>query len=256
MKFLQLKQNYANIINTMPFGLGFRVVVFTSPTTEQVKVINSLVKNLGQVVVVCISPASKVEGAELVDCSHLDRPDLIKWVNNYLTKAGMKIDKQAFDYLIDMSQGDLAYLNVELPKLQSYIGDEVVSVEAIRQTCTKNHNYFVYHLTNAIDCKNIKAQFDVLNSLTLAQNIGDIYAFLGPYFRRMFYCSVSKLSDDQLANVLKVKPYAITKSRQYVNKNKPQYYINYYLKYIELDYSIKSGKISSLNAMYELLLHI
>ncbi len=248
--------DYANIINTMPFGLGYRVVVFISPTSEQVKVINSLTKDLGQVVVVCVTPASKIENAENIDCSHLDKADLIKWVNNYLFKANLKIEKRAFDYIIDMSQGDLAYLNTELPKLEAYIGEDIITIEAVNQTFTKNHNYFVYHLTNAIDSRDIKSQFDILNSLTLAQNVGDIYAFLGPYFRRMFYCSVSKSSDEELASILKVKPYAITKARQYVVKNKAQYYINYYLKYIELDYNIKSGKISSQNAMYELLLNI
>lgn len=248
--------DYANIINTMPFGLGCRVVVFTSPSNEQVKVINSLTKDLGQVVIVCIQPASKIDNAEIIDCSHLDKADLIKWLNNYFFKSNLKIEKRAFDYIIDMSQGDLAYLNTELPKLQAYIGEDIITIDAVNQTFTKNHNYFVYHLTNAIDNRDIKAQFDILNSLTLAQNVGDIYSFLGPYFRRMFYCSISKGSDDELASILKVKPYSITKAKQYVVKNKAQYYINYYLKYIELDYNIKFGKISSQNAMYELLLNV
>lgn len=249
-------RDYANLLNTMAFGDSYRVVVFTNPNTEQVKVINTLTKDLDRVVVVCVQPESKVDNAETIDCSHLDRVDLVKWVNNYLAKYNSKIEKGAFDYIIDLSSGDLSYLNTELPKLVAYAGDKTISKEDVDLTFTKNKNYFVYHLSNAIDTRDKKAQFDILNTLTLSQSIGEIYTFLGPYFRRMFYCAISKDSDENLASILKVKPYAISKARQIMTKNKPTYYINLYNKYINLDFSIKSGDITPQNAIYELLLGI
>ena len=249
-------KDYANLLNTMAFGDSFRMVVFTNPNAEQVKAINALTKDLDRVVVVCVQPDVKVDNAEIVECSHLDRADLIKWVNSYLAKSNTKIEKGAFDYIIDLSGGDLAYLNTELPKLVSYAGDKTISHEDVDLTFTKNKNYFVYHLSNAIDTRDKKAQFDILNTLTLSQSVGEIYTFLGAYFRRMFYCSINKDSDENLASILKVKPYAISKARQMVTKNKPTYYINLYNKYIDLDFNIKSGKITPQNAMYELLLGI
>ena len=248
--------DYANLLNTMAFGDSFRLIVFTAPNVEQVKAINKLTNNLDKVVVVCVQPESKVDNAEIVDCNHLDRADLIKWVNNYLAKSNAKIEKGAFDYIIDLSGGDLAYLNTELPKLTAFAGDKTITREDVDLTFTKNKNYFVYHLSNAIDLRDKKSQFDILNTLTLSQSIGEIYTFLGPYFRRMFYCAVSKDSDENLATILKVKPYAIAKARQMVTKNKPTYYIDLYNKYINLDYSIKSGDITPQNAIYELLLGI
>ncbi len=249
-------KDYANLLNTMAFGDSFRMVVFTSPNVEQVKAINGLTKDLDRVVVVCVQPDVKVDNAEIIDCNHLDKVDLVKWVNSYLAKSNTKIEKGAFDYIIDLSNGDLAYLNSELPKLISYAGEKTIAREDVDLTFTKNKNYFVYHLSNAIDNKDKKAQFDILNTLTLSQSVGEIYTFLGPYFRRMFYCAVSKDSDENLASILKVKPYAISKARQMVTKNKPTYYIDLYNKYINLDYSIKSGDISPQNAIYELLLGI
>ena len=249
--------DYANILNTMAFGDSKRVVVFTNPSAEQIKAINKLTQQgLEGVVIVCVQPAVKVEGAEVIDCSHLERADLVKWLNSYLAKTNAKIEKQAFDYIIDLSSGDLAYLNSELPKLIAYCGDNTITNKDVDLTFTKNKNYFVYHLSNAIDLKDKKAQFDVLNTLTLSQNIGEIFTFLGSYFRRMFYCSISKSNDDELAKILKVKPYAIAKAKQFVTKNKAKYYIDLYNKYIELDFSIKSGDITPQNAMYELLLGI
>ena len=251
-----ITKDYANLLNTMAFGDSFRMVVFTNPNNEQVKTINSLTKGLDRVVVVCVQPESKIDDAEIVDCNHLDKADLIKWVNSYLAKANAKIEKGAFDYIVDLSGGDLAYLNSELPKLISFAGDKTITREDVDLTFTKNKNYFVYHLSNAIDLKDKKAQFNILNTLTLNQSVGDIFTFLGSYFRRMFYCAISKDTDDELANILKVKPYAISKARQMVTKNKAKYYIDLYNKYIDLDYNIKSGDISPQNAIYELLLNI
>lgn len=250
-------REYVNILSTMAFGDSHRVIVFSLPNAEQVKAINTLIKQgLNGAVIVCIQPATKVDNAEIVDCNHLDRVDLAKWVNNYLAKANVKIEKGAFDYIIDLSNGDMAYLNSELPKLIAYSGDKTINKEDVDLTFTKNKNYFVYHLSNAIDLRDKKAQFDILNTLTLNQTVGEVFMFLGSYFRRMFYCSISKDSDDELATMLKTKPYAISKARQYVTKNKPKYYIDLYDKYINLDFSIKSGDITPQNAIYELLLGI
>ena len=249
-------KDYANLLNTMAFGDSYRLVVFTTPTLDQVKTINSLTNDLDRVVVVCIQPESKVDNAEIVDCNHLDKADLIKWLNNYLAKSNTKIEKGAFDYIIDLSNGDLAYLNTELPKLVAFAGDKTITHEDVDLTFTKNKNYFVYHLSNAIDLKDKKAQFDILNTLTLSQSVGEVFMFLGSYFRRMFYCAIDRGSDEDLATILKVKPYAIAKARQMVTKNKPTYYIDLYNKYINLDFSIKSGDITPQNAIYELLLGI
>ena len=249
-------KDYTNLLNTMAFGDSYRVVVFTNPNNEQLKAINALTKDLDRVVVVCVQPESKVDNAEIIDCSHLDKVDLVKWVNNYLAKSNTKIEKGAFDYIVDLSGGDLAYLNTELPKLIAYAGDKTISHQDVDLIFTKNKNYFVYNLSNAIDFKDKKAQFDILNTLTLSQSVGEVFTFLGSYFRRMFYCAISKDSDENLATILKVKPYAIAKARQMVTKNKPTYYIDLYNKYINLDYNIKSGDISPQNAIYELLLGI
>jgi DNA polymerase-3 subunit delta len=250
-------KDYANLLNTMAFGDSNRVVVFDTPDAEQVKAINNLIKQgLSGVVVVCVQPAVSVENAEIVDCNHLDKADLVKWLNGYFFKSHTKIQKGAFDYIIDLSGGDLAYLNSELPKLTAFAGDKAITSEDVDLTFTKNKNYFVYHLSNAIDTKNKKAQFDILNALTLNQSVGEVFSYLGAYFRRMFYCSIDTGSDDELASTLKVKPYAITKAKQYVTKNKPKYYIDLYNKYVELDFNIKSGDITPQNAIYELLLNI
>ena len=75
---------------------------------------------------------------------------------------------------------------------------------------------------------------------------------MGKYFKRMQYVALDK-DDERVAKILNIKPYAVKMSRQSVSKNGVKFYISLYEKYVELDYKIKSGKISATNALYELI---
>ena len=85
-----------------------------------------------------------------------------------------------------------------------------------------------------------------------SQSVQEIYSYMGRYFRRMFYISISK-NDEELSKILNIKPYAIKVARQNVKKNGIKFYINLYRKYVDLDYKIKSGEISPKNALFELV---
>jgi len=60
-------------------------------------------------------------------------------------------------------------------------------------------------------------------------------------------------NDEEVGQVLGLKPYAVKMSRQCIAKNGVKFYIGLYQKYIDLDYKIKSGKITPINALYELI---
>jgi len=76
------------------------------------------------------------------------------------------------------------------------------------------------------------------------------------HFRRLFYISVSDMSNAELASYLGVKEYAILKARKQVNNfSKAQ------LKKIinlteEVDFFTKSGKMQAENALYYLVFNI
>ena len=92
----------------------------------------------------------------------------------------------------------------------------------------------------------------ILNEMSKNASMSEIYSYLGKHFKRMQYISLNK-NDDEIAKILNLKPYAIKMSRQHVAKNGIKFYINLYQKYVELDYQIKSGKITPANALYELI---
>ena len=204
-------------------------------------------------VVAVIQPSQKIEGID-INCDHLNSTDLKKYLTNYFNKNDLKYEPNILDYIIDISNADLNYITNELNKVVGYADKgEIVTTDLIKLLFTKNESYFVYNLTSAIDNKDKNQAIKILNTLQENVSISEIFIFMGSYFRKMFYCAINS-NNDELAGILKTKPYAISKSREYINKNGKSFYINLFNKYVNLDYEIKSGKMTPINAIYSLIL--
>ena len=83
-----------------------------------------------------------------------------------------------------------------------------------------------------------------------------MFALISNQFRRLFYASISDLTNAELAGLLGVKEFAIMKARQLAKGfSKAQ------LKKIcslleEMDYAVKSGAMLQTNALYLLVFNI
>ena len=240
------------IISTLPIGNEYRLVVLTDPSADVVKLINKFNFEDLSIVVVCVN-ADKLTVGEKIDCSKLDRLDISKYILNYLSKHNLSIEERALDYIIDASNSNMSKIYNELNKLISYAQDEqTITMNIATNFVSNTSEYAIYMLTHAIDNKDYVNYQKILNELSKNASMGERFSYLGKYFKRMQYISLNK-QDDELSNVLGIKPYAIKMSRQYITKNGIKYYIELYQKYIDLDYKIKSGKISATNALYELI---
>ena len=241
-----------SIISTLPMANDKRLVVLLNPSAEVVKFINKYNFEDVPVVVVCVN-AEKLTVAENVDCSKLDRTDITKYILNYLAKQQLSIEERALDYIIDATNSNMTIIVNELNKITSYAQNEnTITIDMVTKLVANSSEYAIYMLTNAIDNKDYTNYQKILNELTKNASTGEIFSYLGKYFKRMQYISLNK-QDDELGNILNIKPYAIKMSRQHIAKNGIKYYIELYQKYIELDYKIKSGKITPTNALYELI---
>lgn len=239
-------------LSTLPMCAELRLVVIVNPNAEAVKFINKFDFNSSPVVAVCVG-AEKLTIGEVVDCSKLDKVDIQKYVLNYLAKTNNSIEEQALDYLIEATSGNMSFISTEINKLASFIEPgETITMQIATNLVANTTEYVIYMLTNALDLKDYGKYQSILNNLSKSQSYSEIFSYMGKYFRRMQYISVCK-NDDELAKILNIKPYAIKLSRQNISKNGVKYYINLYQKYVDLDFKIKSGKISALNALYELL---
>lgn len=246
--------DFKNLLSTLPFGEGYRLVVLENLKDSGLKAITEFKNSTFYNVVLAIINYPKAIDGEQVLCDHLDALDLKKWLKAKFKQANLTASQECLDYIVELSNGDMGYISSEIKKVLGYYekGEEI-KIDDLKILLTKNESFFVYNLTNYIDKKDKKSAMRVLNGLQENISIGDIFAFMGPYFRKMFYLSIS--GDDQnISKILKLKPYNIQKSRQNVVKNGKNFYVRLYDKYLELDYAIKSGKISPINAIYSLII--
>lgn len=239
-------------IETLPIGNDYKLLVIENPTNDNIKMLNTYNFSDISTIVVCIN-ASNLKEAEEIDCSKLDRTDLTKYILNYLSKFKLSIKEQALDYLIDATNSNMSNIVNELNKLTSFVDEGgVIDMEIVTNLVANASEYAIYTLTNAIDNKDFTRFQKILNEISQNQSIAEIYAYMGKYFKRMQYIALNK-NDEELSSILNIKPYAIKMARQYVQKNGIKFYINLYEKYVDLDYKVKSGKISVKNALYELV---
>lgn len=242
-----------SILSTLPIRSEYRLVVLNKPNADAVKYINKFDFSDSGLVLLCVNAEKLSADAVEIDCSALDKDDIRKYILNQLSKFKISIHEQALDYLIDSCNAKMEKIVNELNKVISYsIETKEITMEVVTNLITDSTEYVIYMLTNAIDSKDYTNFEKILHEMSKSQSKGEIFSYLGKHLRRMQYLSLNK-NDEEMAKVLGIKPYAIKLSRQNINKNGIKYYINLYQKYIELDFKIKSGKISANNALYELV---
>lgn len=250
--FQMKKEQVEEQLLMFPMMNDYRLLVLANPSQDIVKFLNKYDFSESSTIVVCIN-ASNLNVGEKIDCSMLDRADITKYILNYIAKAKLSIQEQAIDYLIDATNGDMSKIVNELNKIVSYCAyEDVVTIDIVTNLVANSSEYAIFMLTNAIDNKDYANFQKILNQLEKTSSQGEIFSYLGKYFKRMQYIALSK-QDDELTKILNIKPYAIKMARQYITKNGIKFYINLYDKYIELDYEIKSGKITPNNALYKLI---
>lgn len=245
------KEELIATLSTLPMANDYRLVVIENPNAETVKLINGFDFDTSTVLL-CIN-ADKLKVGEVIDCTKLDKIDITNYVLNYLKKSNLAIEEQALDELINATNGDMSRISTELNKIVSYCnGQEVVKLDTILNLVSNSNEYVIYMLSAAIDEKDYNKYQKILSEMNKTLSANEIFSYLGKYFRRMQYMSVNK-NDQELASVLALHPYAIKMSRKYIAKNGIKYYLDLYQKYTELDFKIKSGKISALNALYSII---
>ena len=246
------KEQIDEQISTLPMISEHRLVIINNPNQEVTKFLNKYEFSDNSIVVVCVNASGLTKATE-VDCASLDKADITKYILNYLAKNKLSITEQALDYLEDATNNNMTRIVNELNKITAYcIDTDIITIDIVTNLVSNSSEYAIYILTNAIDTKNYATYQQILNDLSKSQTQNEIFSYMGKYFKRMQYIALSK-NDDELCNILGIKPFAIKMARQHIAKNGVRYYINLYEKYIELDYKIKSGKITAKNALYELI---
>ncbi len=190
----------------------------------------------------------------LVDANRMDKELVKKLITAYLAKISKKIDADAMDELIESCNGYLTRIMNELNKLVCFdLDSENITKESVDKLVNKDIEFSVFELTEALSKKDGDKAIRLLKLMEKDQGV---FALISNQFRRLFYASISDLTNAELAGLLGVKEFAVMKARQLAKGfSKAQ------LKKIcslleEMDYAVKSGAMLQTNALYLLVFNI
>lgn len=245
-----------------PIGDNFRIIVLNGISkiseSDKKEIIKYAQRPVEGTVVIIMDYQNKFDflknDVEVVETKRMDRSILVKIIVGELSKFGKKISSEAVDALIEACNSYLTKISNELVKLIYFCDEqELITKKMVDEIVIKDTEYTIFELTDALS----KRDGDkALKLLSLMEGDQGVLNLITNYFRRLFFISISDMSDKELSGYLAVKEYAITKARaQLKGFSKVQLRkINKLLE--EVDYSIKSGKMQASNALYYLVFNI
>ena len=189
-----------------------------------------------------------------VDANRMDRETVKKLVVAYLAKSGKQISGEALETLIGATNGYLTKIMNELAKLECYdLENPLITKKMVDEIAIKDVEFSVFELTDALSKKKGDKAIKLLK---LMEKDPGVFSLISNHFRRLFYVSISDMTNSELAALLNVKEYAIVKARELARGfSKAQLKkINSLLE--ELDYNVKSGKLLASNALHLLVFNI
>lgn len=193
-----------------------------------------------------------------IDCDKLDEGTIRAVLANRITKAGAKMTREALDTLVLYCNNDMARITSELDKLICFAGDKEITKEDVSSLVVQDKEYQVFELAEFIARGEKLKALDLI--FTLAKSGYSGFSLLTPLYnnyRRALFVAVNKdKTDEEIASLLGVKPYAIK-----MVKNQVRYFTPKKLKTIvdmlyEADRNIKMGKIKEEVAIKSVTLNI
>lgn len=251
-----------NACEVMPMGSPYRVVILKNVekiSENEKKMLQNYLKTPTESTILIILDyfnkfLSFKNSMHFVDCNRFDKQTLSSVVVSEFAKKNKKISAEALDTLIDYCNGYLTRIVCEIDKLVYFDLDEpLITKKLVDTMVTKDNEVVIYELTEALGQR--KAD-KALNILEILKKEAGILGLIINHFRRLFFISISDLSDKELASLLNVKEFAITKQRGQVKNFSKMQLKKIYSLLEEVDYSIKSGAMLQENALNYLVLSI
>jgi len=256
----------ANSSEVLPINDKYRLIIvkdyLNKKSESEKKVITEYLKNPAKSSVLVFFASvqndfylSFVDKVEFVDCNKLSEPLLNKWIEAELKKENKKISKDALKTLIEFCNFSLTKIEPEVKKLAAFTGEkEQIEQTDILELVTKDTEYVIFELSEALSKKDGTACYNIVTKLLQQKETPtSILAIITGHFRRLFFSAISRFSSAELAKMLNVKEYAITKAKQQNKLFTKVALMNIYKLCLEVEYSIKSGGMEPVNAINYLI---
>ena len=247
-----------NTCETLPMGSDKKIVLLKNVTKFDKAFkdkINAYLKNpVESTILVIFDFFNKFDFiiSENVSAKRLDDKSLKDIIVAELSSHGKTITNDACQQLIESCCNYYSFIKNELDKLFACDDDEI-DVETINNLVSKETEFTVFELTDALSKKNANKAIELLS---LMDKDTKTFSLVLNHFRRLFFVSISNMTDKEIADLLGVKEYAIIKAKELAkNFNKLQLK-NIYEMLNDVDFYIKNGQMQTENALYYLVFGI
>src|SRR5256712_11678667 len=168
----------------------------------------------------------------IVELARVEEGEAVRWIGEYCTMQGIKIDPDAARELVDALGGDMMMISNELEKLILYVGEKRhISLGDVETLVLAAKQRSLYELTDAISAKDRVRALETLDAILSAGEgdeaaIGHLY-MLAKTFRQMLVILERKVRDQRglwaaLWQGFRVPPFAaediIRQARRYKSK--------------------------------------
>lgn len=193
-----------------------------------------------------------------IECDKLSLEALIYLANQTAKEQNLNFSQPALKKLLDYCNYSPTKVVTEINKFKSiFIQNAIIEEQHIEQNVTKDIEYVIFDLTTAISKKQNEKAFMLVDAMIKnKEQPSTIIATISNHFRRLFLVSRSDFSTVELANLLNVKEFAISKYREQASFFSQKLLKQIYDKCVEVEYMIKSGAMDAKNSLNYLLAFI
>lgn len=196
--------------------------------------------------------------AQKIECEKLSLENLFYLANEEAKNLNLKFSQSALKKLLDFCNYSPTKVVTEINKFKSIlIQGEIIEEEDIEQNVAKDIEYVIFDLTNAISQKQNEKAFTLIDAmLKNKEQPSGVIATISNHFRRLFLVSRSEFSNTDLASMLNVKEYAVSKYREQASRFSQKALKSIFDKCVEVEFMIKSGAMEAKNSLNFLLAFI
>ena len=190
--------------------------------------------------------------SEKINAKRLDDASLKDIIAAELAAHDKTITADAAQQLIEMCCNYYSLIKNELEKLVA-CDDFQITIKTVNNLVSKETEFTVFELTDALSKKDAQKAVELLS---LMDKDTKTFSLVLNHFRRLFFVSISGMSDKEIADIMGVKEYAISKART-LSKNLTKLQLkNIYEMLNDVDFYIKNGQMQIENALYYLIFGI
>jgi DNA polymerase III subunit delta len=203
----------------------------------------------------------------IVELARVDESEAVRWISEYCTGRGVKIDSEGARELVDALGGDMMMISNELEKLILYVGEKRrITLGDVETMVLAAKQRSLYELTDAISTKDRVRALETLDAILSTGDgeeaaIGHLY-MLAKTFRQMLVILERNVRDQRMLwtalwQGFRVPPFAaddiIRQARRYKSKRELTRAIRLVAK---ADFAIRSNPVSKRLVLEKLVMDL